>query len=162
MGAWGTALYSNDTASDIRGDYVDLLRRGNSNEEALKKLMEKNRYCIGDEEEEPLFWYALADTLWNYGRLTPEVKEKALYFLEHPEAELARWEDEGGKHVEAWMRTLEKLRTKLLSRSRWKRRFQSIVFINVHGRLAMFMRIDWKASTAEKKDSMENILFFKK
>ena len=23
MGAWGTALYSNDTASDIRGDYVD-------------------------------------------------------------------------------------------------------------------------------------------
>ena len=21
MGAWGTALYSNDTASDIRGDY---------------------------------------------------------------------------------------------------------------------------------------------
>ena len=76
MGAWGTALYSNDTASDIRGDYVDLLRRGNSNEEALKKLMEKNRYCIGDEEEEPLFWYALADTLWNYGRLTPEVKER--------------------------------------------------------------------------------------
>ena len=115
MGAWGTALYSNDTASDIRGDYVDLLRRGNSNEEALKKLMEKNRYCIGDEEEEPLFWYALADTLWNYGRLTPEVKEKALYFLDHPEAELARWEDEGGKYVEAWMRTLEKLKTKLLS-----------------------------------------------
>ena len=38
MGAWGTALYSNDTASDIRGDYVDLLRRGNSNEEARKKM----------------------------------------------------------------------------------------------------------------------------
>ena len=115
MGAWGTALYSNDTASDIRGDYVDLLRRGNSNEESLKKLMEKDGDCIGIEEEEPLFWYALADTLWNYGRLTPEVKEKALYFLDHPEAELARWEDDGGKYVEAWMRTLEKLRTKLLS-----------------------------------------------
>ena len=115
MGAWGTALYSNDTASDIRGDYVDLLRRGNSNQEALKKLMEKDGDCIGIEEEEPLFWYALADTLWNYGRLTPEVKEKALYFLDHPEAELARWEDDGGKYVEAWMRTLEKLRTKLLS-----------------------------------------------
>ena len=46
MGAWGTALYSNDTASDIRGDYVDLLRRGNSNEESLKKLMEKDGDCI--------------------------------------------------------------------------------------------------------------------
>ena len=53
MGAWGTALYSNDTANDIRGDYVDLLRRGNSNEDALKKLMEKDGDCIGIEEEEP-------------------------------------------------------------------------------------------------------------
>ena len=55
MGVWGTALYSNDTASDIRGDYVDLLRRGNSNEEALKKLMEKNRYCIGDRGRRTAF-----------------------------------------------------------------------------------------------------------
>ena len=62
---------------------MDLLRRGNSNEEALKKLMEKDGDCIGIEEEEPLFWYALADTLGNYGRLTPEVKEKALYFMDH-------------------------------------------------------------------------------
>ena len=162
MGAWGTALYSNDTASDIRGDYVDLLRRGNSNEEALKKLMEKNRYCIGDEEEEPLFWYALADTLWNYGRLTPEVKKKALYFLNHPEAELARWEDEGGKSVEAWMRTLEKLRTKLLSPQPPEKKVSKYRLYNVHGRLAMFMRIGWKASTARKKDSMENILFSRK
>lgn len=61
---------------------MDLLRRGNSNEESLKKLNGKDGDCIGIEEEEPLFWYALADTLWNYGRLTPEVKEKALYFLD--------------------------------------------------------------------------------
>ena len=66
MGAWGTALYSNDTASDIRGDYVDLLRRGNSNEEALKKLMEKDGDCIGIEEEEPLF-------LVRIGRYTVEL-----------------------------------------------------------------------------------------
>ena len=162
MGAWGTALYSNDTASDIRGDYVDLLRRGNSNEDALKKLMEKDGDCIGIEEEEPLFWYALADTLWNYGRLTPEVKEKALYFLDHPEAELARWEDDGGKYVEAWMRTLEKLRTKLLSPQPPEKKVSKYRLYNVHGRLAMFMRIGWKASTARKKDSMENILFSRK
>ena len=48
----GHSVISNDTASDIRGDYVDLLRRGNSNEEALKKLMEKDGDCIGIEEEE--------------------------------------------------------------------------------------------------------------
>ena len=34
---------------------------------------------MGDVEEEPLFWYVLADTQWNYDRLQPEVKEKALF-----------------------------------------------------------------------------------
>ena len=71
MGAWGTALYSNDTASDIRGDYVDLLRRGNSNEEALKKLMEKDGDCIGIEEEEPLFWIIRKQN-WHAGKMTVE------------------------------------------------------------------------------------------
>ena len=82
MGAWGTSLYANDSASDIRGEYVDKLRRGKSNEEATKALIEQNQDYMGDAEEEPLFWYALADTQWNYGRLLPEVKEKALHFLD--------------------------------------------------------------------------------
>ena len=37
---------------------------------------------MGDVEEEPLFWFALADTQWNYGRLLPEVKEQALAWLD--------------------------------------------------------------------------------
>lgn len=86
MGAWGTSLYANDTACDIRGDL----------------------------EEEPLFWYALADTQWNYGRLLPEVKEKALYFLEQGE-ELERWREAGEKKLNAWMKTLAELKEKLNS-----------------------------------------------
>ena len=50
MGAWGTALYSNDTASDIRGDYVDLLRRGNQKPRE-KTVVEKGRCnCMGWEK----------------------------------------------------------------------------------------------------------------
>ena len=75
MGAWGTSLYANDYASDIRGDYVDKLKRGKSNEEATQELIKANQEIMGDIEEEPLFWFALADTQWNYGRLLPEVKE---------------------------------------------------------------------------------------
>lgn len=114
MGAWGTSLYANDSASDIRGDYVDKLRRGMSNEEVTEELIKRNWEVMGDEEEEPLFWYALADTQWNYGRLLPEVKEKALYFLGQ-DAELERWRESGQKQLEAWMKTLDKLKTKLLS-----------------------------------------------
>lgn len=28
MGSWGAGLYSNDSACDIRGDYIDKLKRG--------------------------------------------------------------------------------------------------------------------------------------
>lgn len=75
MGAWGTSLYANDTTCDIRGDYIDKLRRGKSNEEATQELIDQYKDIEGDREEEPLFWFALADTQWNYGRLLPEVKE---------------------------------------------------------------------------------------
>lgn len=114
MGAWGTALYSNDTACDIRGEYVDLLRRGNTNEEVTQKLISDNQEIMGDSEEEPLFWFALADTQWNNGRLLPEVREKALWFLENGEED-QRWVEAGSKMASAWRSTLQKLKEKLLS-----------------------------------------------
>lgn len=114
MGAWGTSLYANDTAGDIRGDYVDKLKRGKTNEEATKELIDANSDIMGDTEEEPLFWFALADTQWNYGRLLPEVKEKALYFLTQDE-ELERWQESGQKQLIAWKKTLETLKEKLQS-----------------------------------------------
>jgi len=114
MGAWGTSLYANDYASDIRGDYVDMLRRGKTNDEVVKILTHDNQGVMDDDEEGALFWFALADTLWNYGRLQDSVKEKALYFLElNKESE--RWRDAGQKQLEAWQKTLDKLKKKLLS-----------------------------------------------
>ena len=112
MGAWGTSLYSNDTACDVRGDYVDKLKRGKKNEEAIQELIGEYRDIMGDIEEEPLFWYAIADTLWNYGRLIPEIKEKALFYLEQKE-EMERWKESGRKQVDAWRKTLDLLRIKL-------------------------------------------------
>ncbi len=114
MGTWGTSLYANDLASDIRGDYVDKLRRGKTNEEATKELINANLDIMGDAEEEPLFWFALADTQWNYGRLLPEVKEKALFYLSQDD-ELERWKESGQKQLNAWKKTLKTLKEKLES-----------------------------------------------
>lgn len=60
MGTWGTGLYSNDSACDIRGDYIDKLKRGKTNDEATQELINSNRDIMGDVEEEPLFWFALS------------------------------------------------------------------------------------------------------
>lgn len=114
MGAWGTTLYANDSASDIRGDYVDGLKRGLTNEEITEKLIKANWDIMGDEEEEPLFWFALADTQWNYGRLLPNVKEKALSFLDI-DRESERWKESGEKKIQAWRKTLNALEVKLNS-----------------------------------------------
>lgn len=114
MGTYGTALYDNDTACDIRGDYVDMLRRGKTGEEATQILIQKNGDIWGDSEEEPLFWYALADTQWNVGQLLPAVKEKALFFLEQTEGS-ARWYEAGEEKAQAWQRSLYALKHKLLT-----------------------------------------------
>lgn len=113
MGTWGTSLYANDFASDIRGEYIDKLRRGKTNEEATQELIDNNDDVIGDEEES-LFWLALADTQWDYGRLLPAVKEKALYFLIQ-ERGSERWKESGDKQFKDWKATLDKLEEKLIS-----------------------------------------------
>lgn len=110
MGAWGTSLYANDSTCDIREEYIDLLRRGYNNLEITKKLIESNIDIMGDMEEEPLFWYALADTQWNYGRLLPEVKEKALYFLSS-DIEDGRWSEVD--KADEWRKTCQKLKDNL-------------------------------------------------
>lgn len=114
MGTWGTSLYANDFACDVRDDYIDKLRRGKSTEEIMKEMMAGNLEIIGDTEEEPIFWFALADTQWNYGRLLPEVKEKALDFLERDE-ELGRWEGSEEKQLQKWLNVRKELKEKLLS-----------------------------------------------
>lgn len=82
MGAWGSSLYANDTTSDVRDSYAELLQNQESGFEAYQKTVEKYEELMDDEDEEPLFWYALADTQWQYGRLMSNVKIKALAWIE--------------------------------------------------------------------------------
>ena len=65
-------------------------------------------------DEEALFWFGLADTQWNHGRLLPFVKEKALYWLDRDDDKEV-WREESEKQLAAWERTREKLREKLNS-----------------------------------------------
>lgn len=113
MGTWGTSLYDNDLTGDIRDDYLDKLKRGKTNEDATKELIDE-KTNTGDIDDEPLFWFALADTQWNYGRLQPEVKEKALFYLSH-DKEWERWKEAEPKKQVDWENTLKTLKRKLQS-----------------------------------------------
>lgn len=91
MGTWGVKLYDDDTAQDVKDEYVDLLRQGIENEEATKRMIE--RWDTDDVEEGPIFWITLANTQWEYGKLIDIVKEKAIYYIES-EVELERWKED--------------------------------------------------------------------
>ncbi|MBE6799026.1 MAG: hypothetical protein E7525_04555 [Ruminococcaceae bacterium] len=80
MGIWNTELYGNDTTADIRDTYIECLRNNMSDKNAYDATF--SEYCtLMGTDEEPLFWFAIADTQWRYGRLLPAVKLNALKFI---------------------------------------------------------------------------------
>jgi len=112
MGAWSSSLYGNDTTCDVRDTYMLFLKDQLSNDEAYQKTLEKFQEIIGSDEE-PLLWFALAETQWKVGRLISEVKGKALDWIEG-KGGLESWLEYGG-NGKGWLKTLEKLQQKLES-----------------------------------------------
>ena len=92
MGNWGPGLYQNDITQDVKDDFEESHRAGKPVSEITAKLMADYEDIMGDPAEEPLFWFALADTQWRFGVLLPTVKEKALEWLDkgcaHPKDRL--------------------------------------------------------------------------
>ncbi len=112
MGAWGVKIYQDDVACDVKEEYVEALRKGISNEEITEKLIEEYT-SYEDEEEEAIFWIALSDTQWKYGRLKEEVKENALRVIENG-IDLRKWEEDS-KLLEKRKQVLLELKEKLKS-----------------------------------------------
>jgi hypothetical protein len=113
MGTWGTGLYSDDTACDVRDDYKDILGNGISEPEATKHLIEQWKSELSDPDTAPVFWLALADAQWNLGRLQEKVKKEALTVIENG-SDLARWLPD--KKLERMRKgVLERLSQKLIT-----------------------------------------------
>jgi hypothetical protein len=111
MGTSGTALYADDTACDVRDQFIELLARSASPEEATNAFIRSWAAQIDDAEDGPVFWLALADTQWKYGCLSQEVRIRAVEVIE-TESDLQRWE---GVYRERRRVALAKLKEKLSS-----------------------------------------------
>ena len=88
MGTWGYGLYDNDTALDIKDEFEDLIKVGKSSRDITNKLIDDYQSMMGDPDDEPVFWFALADTQCNCGMLLPDVKEKAIDWIKRKETQL--------------------------------------------------------------------------
>ncbi len=112
MGTWGPGIYQNDLSDDVRAFYRDQLRRGKTGEEITEILISGYAQEISDVDDCIDFWCALADTQWELGRLTPEVKQRALECIESPNVTL-RWKLESDTLCRKRQQVLDKLREKL-------------------------------------------------
>lgn len=96
MGTWGYGLFSDDTASDIRGLYRDYLLAGLSGPEATDRLLREFADDAADDDNAgAVFWLALAVTQWDLGRLEDRVKDRALAIIAAKQG-LDFWESEAG------------------------------------------------------------------
>ena len=76
--------------------------------------LHQNQSLISDPDDAPSFWFALADTQWDLGRLENCVKEQALYHIDAGH-NLRRWEVENPKWAQTRADILLALKQKLLS-----------------------------------------------
>ena len=123
MGTWGTKLYENDLALDLKEEYIEKLKKGIENKEALEQIKQEYKEEIEDNDEETVFWMVLADTMWNLGKMTDEVKNKALQSIKK---DLKKWEQESenSKDVVKREKELEKLKNKLNSEMPKEKKFR--------------------------------------
>lgn len=113
MGIWGTSLYNDDTACDVRDDYKDILGDGISEPEATECLIDQWKSELSDPDIASVFWLALADVQWNLGRLQDRVKQEAFLVIENG-SDLVRWLSDK-KLLRKRKTVLESLRQKLES-----------------------------------------------
>jgi len=111
MGTSGTALYSDDTASDVRDEFVELLSRLRDPAQTTSRLLRSWKERIADTDDGPVFWLALAETQWKYGCLDQAVKSRAIEVIDK-ESDLHRWE---GVDLKRRRANLIALKSKLLS-----------------------------------------------
>jgi hypothetical protein len=112
MGAWGTGIFQDDTACDIRDDYKDHLGNGLSGADATARILSDYKSSLADPAESGVVWLALASVQWRHGRLDPTTLASALQVIDSG-SDLARWADT--RDLAKRRTVLEKLRAEVTS-----------------------------------------------
>lgn len=82
MGAWETAILSNDTYADIYGEFFDLYNDGLDVAEISKKLIATNQETINDKDDCNNFWFALAKAQWECKQLDKDIFDRVKKIVE--------------------------------------------------------------------------------
>jgi hypothetical protein len=112
MGSWGTAIFSDDVAADVRADWREGILDRIPPEELTAKLINSYAAQADDPDDGVVFWLALAAAQHETGRLGPDVRETALDILDRG-GDVIRWEEEDPGLAKQRQQGLDRLRVKL-------------------------------------------------
>jgi hypothetical protein len=96
MGTWGTDLFSDDVACDIRDHYRELLEDGVDDAAATRQTIE--RFGAYLDEPDGIAVIALALTQSRLGRLDPGIRDRAISAIDRG-ADLEAWEQDAPRQV---------------------------------------------------------------
>lgn len=113
MGVWGTGIFQDDTASDLRDEYKSLIGEGLDPSAAKTRILEAYKSSFADPAASCVVWLALAALQWQLGHLDSETRERALHVI-NSGSDLARW-DADPKDRARRKAVLEKLRDHITS-----------------------------------------------
>ena len=161
MGAWGPKLYQDDIAEEVRHYYKDQLHRGKRGKEITQELIEQYEYAISDQDDAPVFWFALADSQWNLGRLEDEVKRQALDHI-HNGYDLNRWKAEDPKEAKIREKVLRDLEEKLLSPQPAEKKISQYKLYHCEWEIGDVYAYRLGSDYAKEKGMLEKYLYFVK
>jgi hypothetical protein len=90
MGSWGTGIFQDDVACDVRDAYTEMVSLGFADEVISRELQAAHGRADGIDESTS--WIALALCQHKVGRLTTATRERACAMIESGRA-IAEWEE---------------------------------------------------------------------
>lgn len=114
MGHWGPGIFDDDVAQDVRLEFEEQLRSGQSVAAATHHLIDAPPWGWDDEEDTAATYLALAGLQLEYRALDPAIRDKAIAIIDS-EVPLWRWESSPPERIAERVRVLRELREQLIS-----------------------------------------------
>jgi hypothetical protein len=111
VGVWGTDLFADDVACDVRDHYRELLEDGVDDEAATRLTVEAFRAYL--DQPDGIGLLAFAVTQSKLGRLDPEIRDRALAVIDRG-ADLESWERDNPTLLARRRATLTRARALLI------------------------------------------------
>ena len=110
MGTWGTGVFADDDAADVRSDFEHYVADTQDIAQATNAIALDYGAAFDIPQEHTAFWLGLALTQWRKGWLDPRVLTTAIHIIDDG-LDLAKWRN--GNEATKRARELKKVRAQL-------------------------------------------------